>query len=70
MRLCIHLYPSTGFPTVIKARIGTSKSTGTHDGGNPLERVDLVYLYFVPPWILLALGLGRRVWTQRYGLFA
>jgi len=42
-------------PNCIEARIGTSTSTDKEDGEKPVESVDLVYLEFIEPWILLAL---------------
>ncbi|MCJ1243205.1 hypothetical protein MMC30_000402 [Trapelia coarctata] len=41
-------------PNCIEARIGTSTIT-EEDGENQVDTVDLVYLEFVQPWILLAL---------------
>ena len=42
-------------PNCIEARIGTSTSTDKDKSGDPVESVDLVYLEFLQPWILLAL---------------
>jgi len=42
-------------PNCIEARIGTCTSTDKEDGEKPVESVDLVYLEFIEPWILLAL---------------
>jgi len=41
-------------PNCIEARVGTTESTADDQEG-PVEKVDLIYLEFIEPWILLAL---------------